>query len=194
MAVWVNSFSVHVLSHLSIAVDTRYFGDVEMLPDGVCLCWYSAAINSDAYSRRRPHDVGTRTSRGRLGSQLSLRGKGDHTSYSFQARWVLLGAEGWLSCIIVNKLGYPIWMPKDHAVVLIDGNQLLYHVTWPVPGFGTVATLVAWNLCANTQWWHWCICSSCVLDMEMSHQCRYTDGKVGWKCAFDPPHCFISEK
>ena len=36
--------------------------------------------------------------------------------------------------ILVWKLGSTIASPSDPEILLIDGNQLLYHVVWPVPG------------------------------------------------------------
>ena len=36
--------------------------------------------------------------------------------------------------ILVRKLGSTIASPSDPDILLIDGNQLLYHVVWPVPG------------------------------------------------------------
>ena len=35
--------------------------------------------------------------------------------------------------ILVRKLGSTIASPSDPDILLIDGNQLMYHVIWPVP-------------------------------------------------------------
>ena len=43
--------------------------------------------------------------------------------------------------ILVQKLGSTIASPSDPDILLIDGNQLLYHVVWPVPG--TVENIAA---------------------------------------------------
>ena len=43
--------------------------------------------------------------------------------------------------ILVRKLGSSIASPSDPDILLIDGNQLLYHVVWPVSG--TVENIAA---------------------------------------------------
>ena len=42
--------------------------------------------------------------------------------------------------ILVRKyLGIPLQNPPNPNIVLIDGNQLLYHIPWPVAGIGKLA-------------------------------------------------------
>ena len=43
--------------------------------------------------------------------------------------------------ILVRKLGLTIASPSDPDILLIEWNQLLYHVVWPMPG--TVENIAA---------------------------------------------------
>ena len=43
--------------------------------------------------------------------------------------------------ILVRKLGSTIASPSDPDILLIEWNQLLYHVVWPMPG--TVENIAA---------------------------------------------------
>ena len=45
------------------------------------------------------------------------------------------------SILVCKCLSVPLQNPTNPNIVLIDGNQLLYHISWPVAGTGKVANV-----------------------------------------------------
>ena len=45
-------------------------------------------------------------------------------------------------CILVKKLGIVEETPTEPSIIIIDGSQLLYHISWPIPGKGKIINLV----------------------------------------------------
>ena len=43
--------------------------------------------------------------------------------------------------VLVRRIAVPLQTSSDVSVVLIDGNQLLYHIVWPAPGTGQISDL-----------------------------------------------------